>query len=237
MRNVFSRPLAVVSLLLLVWIFSGCSEGIFWHMGSYNPWVVDKWKKEEQIAATSRSKREAIRQRTSRVRGLSDDEREKLSRELGDVYRSDETDIVRLDALNALGDLKTESSFLTLKAATKDAQAKFRVVACEGLAKQPRTETIAALQEVIGSDTDDHVRIAATAALGNFKDPSAVQALGLALEDSGPAVQYRAMRSLAKISDRDYGGNVDKWKLFVQGEDPQPDPPTSIADRIFGVFY
>ena len=82
------------------------------------------------------------------------------------------------------------------------------------------------------SDTNVDVRIAATTALGRFQGPQAIQALGEALDDSDPAIQYLAMESLRQSTGEKLGNDVRQWKQLVQGTLANPsDAPTSVADR------
>ncbi len=113
-----------------------------------------------------------------------------------------------------------------------------RMAACKALGSHQRPESIVVLQRVIGSDTNDQVRLTAVRSLENFRnDPTAVQALGLALEDgSGVAMQYRAMESLKKVTGKNFSGNVETWQAYVRGEPVlEPERP-SYAESIKNIF-
>jgi hypothetical protein len=60
-----------------------------------------------------------------------------------------------------------------------------------------------------------------------------VPALGVALEDPDPAMQYRAVNSLRAISGRDLGNDVQQWRLYVKGQ--LPEEPT-FAERLRRLF-
>ncbi len=68
------------------------------------------------------------------------------------------------------------------------------------------------LSEVVAQEQEVDVRLAAVRGLGKYHDPRAVQALGSALDDRDPAVQYVAMQSLEKATGRDMGEDVRRWK-------------------------
>jgi HEAT repeat protein len=51
--------------------------------------------------------------------------------------------------------------------------------------------------------------------LGELKDKDAIPVLGKALEDPDPAVQYRAVASLKKVSGRDLGNDVNVWREWA----------------------
>jgi HEAT repeat protein len=89
---------------------------------------------------------------------------------------------------------------------------------------------------VLTGDIDKDVRLAAARALGHTKHPTAVAALGDVLEDDDPAMQVRAVKSLRKITGEDLGNDVNRWRQYVKRELPQPDNPTSIAERLRRLF-
>ncbi len=63
----------------------------------------------------------------------------------------------------------------------------------------------------------------------------AVDALGLALTDPEPALQFRAMESLAEVTGRDYGHDARKWQAFLRGGSPAESNP-SVADSLRNLF-
>jgi len=74
------------------------------------------------------------------------------------------------------------------------------------------------------TDTELDVRLRALRCLGEIGDSKAVPVLAKALEDSDPAVQYRAVAALKKVSGRDLGDDVNKWREWAA------DPEGSAAD-------
>ena len=80
---------------------------------------------------------------------------------------------------------------------------------------------MALLSEALRSDVDADVRLAAAEALGETKNPAAVAALGEALSDSDPAMQYRAVLSLQQATGKDFGTSVERWQQYVKQQRPQ----------------
>jgi HEAT repeat protein len=78
------------------------------------------------------------------------------------------------------------------------------------------------------------VRLAAARALGETRSPAAVPALGEALSDTNPAMQYRAVQSLKMTTGQDLGDKVDRWQRYVKGE--PTGPPPSLAERLGNMF-
>jgi HEAT repeat protein len=72
------------------------------------------------------------------------------------------------------------------------------------------------LQEIIGSDADIDVRLAATRALQNFDGQAAIGALAIALDDPSPALQLRAAESLQVVTGEKHGTNIRAWQEYVR---------------------
>jgi len=49
-------------------------------------------------------------------------------------------------------------------------------------------------------------------------------------------MQYLAVSSLRKVSDQDFGNDVNQWRQYVKGETPTPSKPVSIVERIRQMF-
>ena len=72
--------------------------------------------------------------------------------------------------------------------------------------------------------------------LSEAGDPASVGALGQALEDRDPAMQYAAVQSLRDVTDRDFGNDVSRWRQFVAGKQPEPPRSISVAERFRRLF-
>ena len=57
-------------------------------------------------------------------------------------------------------------------------------------------------------------------------------ALVVALDDRDPALQYVGIQSMKSITGKDYGGDVESWRLVATGGDPPAPKAPSIAERI-----
>lgn len=164
------------------------------------------------------------------------EERERITQELAQRISRELDPIVRMELMKALADQPTPTAKAVLRAGLRDPDANVRVVCCNAWAKHAGPEAAEALAEVVQHDKDRDVRLAAVRVLGEVKDQSTMRGLAMALEDSDIAVQHRAMQSLKAVSGKDYGNDVQKWREYVKGGNPQP-PSYSIADRIKGIFY
>ena len=71
-------------------------------------------------------------------------------------------------------------------------------------------------------------------ALGQSHDQIAVIALGGALEDKDPAMQYRAVMSLRQVTGQGLGNDVNKWREYAKTSKLHPaKPEPSLAERIW----
>jgi HEAT repeat protein len=162
--------------------------------------------------------------------------RQRIVEQLVSSIRTETDSLIRAEIIRTLGDYPEPSSDAVLKAALNDPDADVRIAACEAWGKRADAQAACLLAPVLSSDANRDVRLAAARALGKSKDQQAVTALGDALVDSDPAMQYRAVLSLKEITGKDLGNNVDQWRQYVQQQQPQPTQPASIVERSKTMF-
>src|SRR5487761_1750372 len=107
-----------------------------------------------------------------------------------------------------------------------DILVRAEMLRCIAVFPSPRAEAMRVLCETLASDTDIDVRLAAARALGRLKDPQSVAALALALDDTNPAIQYRAMQSLKAVTGKNYQ-TIKDWREYAQGD--KSEPPSLVA--------
>jgi hypothetical protein len=81
-------------------------------------------------------------------------------------------------------------------------------------------------------DADIDVRLAAARALGKLKNPASVSALGLALDDDNPAMQFRAMQSLKAVTGKQFE-TVKEWREYLHGEKTESPSVWARLRRLF----
>jgi HEAT repeat protein len=96
--------------------------------------------------------------------------------------------------------------------------------ACSAWGKRGGSEAVQLLAARYQADPELDVRLRALRELGTLGDKQAIPVLARALEDSDPAVQYRAVAALKKVSGRDLGNDVNKWREWAA------DPEGSAAE-------
>ena len=206
---------------------TGCAEGVLWKSGKYAPWVRDKWAAEEQIADTLFTRKRRMNESVASVANAPIEQQQPVAEKLAEVVHRDPILLIRLHAVKLLAQLNCPKAVQTLDEASTDPNSDVRIAAINSLQTMSPEIAIPRLQEVIGSDSDVDVRLAATRALGNFQGQSAVGALSLALDDRNPALQIRATESLARSTGQDLGRDVGAWQKYVAQVLPQSMPDQS----------
>ena len=236
-KGLRSRVLpALICCTIAVGTF-GCSNGFsLVDTGSIfqMPWSE---KPDEMPGVTPPHKRVAeLRETAAGGRNLSPSEQETLSRRLAAEIRSESDPLIRLEILRAISVCKTPTTDSILEAALADSSSDVRITACQELGRRGGEKSVRLLSKTLASDINADVRLAATRALGETGDQTAVAGLGVALEDGDPAMQYRAVMSLKKITNEDFGKDIGRWRQYARGEKPAPAEPTSIAERFRELF-
>ena len=177
-----------------------------------------------------------LRKLAQRAPGANPEKKQRVSAQLAEAIRSEEDPAIRGEIVHALGEYPSAEADSVLRAALSDPDKDVRQMACAAWAGRGDAEAATVLGGVLRSDIDTDVRLAAARALGQTKHPAAVAALGEVLEDRDPAMQYRAVKSLRKITGEDFGNDVNQWRQYVRGDLPKPPRPISIAERLRRMF-
>jgi HEAT repeat protein len=147
---------------------------------------------------------------------LGTEDREEISSILALALASEpqaQTRIVILQSLSKLGSPKRWESF---NSALKDKDPAVRVIACRLIARSGSTDHIKALDDLLISDPDLDVRLAAADALSNIPTREAALALLSGVQDRDVAIRYRCRQSLLQLTGKDHGGNADEWRSEIQ---------------------
>lgn len=222
-----ARCLLMISITVTCVFLPGCAEGPLWRAGKYAPWAQNQWAEEEKIADTLFVRKRRMSESVVAVINAPVENQQRVAEELAEVLHRDPVLLLRLHAVKLLGELNCPAAIQALEDASRDHTSDIRIASIDAWGRMPAEKAIPQLQEIIGSDTDTDVRLAATRALGNFSGQQAVEAISLALDDRNPALQFRAAESLQKVTGEQYGRDISAWQRYVQNvipDQPVNDP-------------
>jgi HEAT repeat protein len=193
---------------------SGCADTAH----SINRLVSRPFKKTpEQIYGikTPRDRVEEFRKVAKSARKLPADKQEQTVAVLTKEFDNDNDGWVRREILKALAQFPQPAAGAVLVRALEDPQGETRAIACESLGVRGDEVAVRELTRVVGSETDDDVRMAAVEALGVAGRKEAIAPLAEALADGDPAMQAEAQKALVSVSGHDYGNNVQAWREYA----------------------
>jgi len=156
----------------------------------------------------------------------------KLTRE----YDSESDHWVRREILRTIAAFPQPAANEVVVRALADEHIETRRVACDCLGERGGDVAVHELTRVLGSETNEDVRMSAVAALGKAGDSKALAPLAEALADGDPAMQAAAYNALTAVSGRDYGNNVQAWRdLATNGKTDAAE--ISFAEKLRRTIY
>jgi len=230
MNSTTGRQIWTLALGILALLLPGCAD--------MPAWVPFQGARSDDLpgVVTPAAKIAQLKNLSSEAAKSDQDSRHRVVGQLVTAIRSETDSLIRAEIIRTLGDYPDPAADPVLKAAIDDPDADVRIAACEAWGKRGNAQAAELLVPILSSDVSQDVRLAAARALGKIKDPQAVAALGEALTDSDPAMQYRAVLSLKEVTGQDLGNNVDRWREYVKEGHPLPAHPTSMAERFKKMF-
>lgn len=131
---------------------------------------------------------------------------------------------VRCKILEIAADFDTAPASAICRGALQDPDPRVRMAACSAWSRRGGPEAVRLIAARYQTDSEIDVRLRALRELGALGDKEAIPVLARALEDADPAVQYRAVAALKKVSGRDLGNDVNRWREWAA------DPEGSAAE-------
>jgi HEAT repeat protein len=158
-----------------------------------------------------------------------------FARSLVDAMLTEHDARVRCRILEAAADLDEPAALAICRGGLEDPDDRVRMAACSAWAKRGGPEAVELLATRFQADPELDVRLRALRALGECREPAAIAVLARALEDSDPAVQYRAVGALKRVSGKNLGNDVNRWREWAA--DPQGSTAEwSIAEAFRSLF-
>lgn len=210
---------------------AGCTDGLMYKMKSVNPYYRKEWEKDRQYGITFNDQVEELQYLQSQLPGMDASKKTQWSEVLERVIKGDgkaqrdPSPELRTLAVQTIANLPGPATVRALNSASTDESEKVRLAACQAWMQLGGTDAKHMLMTLASNPKETpSIRRAATDALSAFPDADVRNSLAAILDDKSPALQYQAALSLKKITGRDYGGDIDAWREYMQGKDvPEPE--------------
>jgi len=224
------RQLLAFALGIMALLASGCAD--------LPAWVPFQGPRSDDVpgVVTPAAKITQLKKLSSEAPQADAQAKHRVAEQLVGAIRTETDAMIRAEIIRTLGDYPDPVADGVLRAALNDPDTDVRIAACEAWGKHGGAEAADLLAPILTSDMNRDVRLASARALGKIKDQRALAALGDALTDSDPSMQYRAVLSLKELTGQDLGNNVDRWRQYVKEGHPLQSQPTSVADRLKNIF-
>jgi hypothetical protein len=216
--------LAFCLLAIVTCGFTGCIDGPLYGLKRANPYYQSQWKKDSEKGPTFQERSEEMRLLKSQFATLPPEEQEKYTKTASEVYRYETSSEMRREAVMALANSPIPEAESTLIKACSDRNDKVRIAACKALKTRNSDDAAKMLSTVAQTDQSMSVKLAAIESLGAYRNESAKTMLRQSLDEKSPAMQYQATVALREMTGRDFEGNVESWKQFLDaGGGPESD--------------
>jgi HEAT repeat protein len=162
----------------------------------------------------------SIREMGPRSQDASDADQLAMCESLAAQIRTEPDPIVRRAIQETIAEFRQPLAAAVLVAGLNDEDRDVRTACCRMLGRRKDAEAVEPLGRIVATEADAEVRMAAIAALGEFKTPASVQALAAAVNDRDPALQYAGVLALEKASGQELGHDVEAWRQYVRQSAP-----------------
>ena len=229
------RVWLVVFTFTLTASILGCVDGPMFALKRANPYFRSQWKADAEKGIVFRERQEEIRLVRSQIDSMTSDEQAHWAVELAKVYDYETSPELRRDAVMALGNTMHPDAEAALIRACADKNDKVRMAACKSMSGRKSAAASQMLATVAQSDKNTSVRTAAIRSLGSFQTDDAKAILRKSLDDKSLAMQREATVALKTMTGKDFGGNVENWRKFLDGQ-PVEEPTATVAEWIGSAF-
>jgi HEAT repeats/PBS lyase HEAT-like repeat len=209
----------------------GCVDGPLFALKRMNPYYQSKWREDSKRGVVFAERRDEMKRVREQIATMSADEQARWSKVVAKVYDEDTSPELRRDAVLALGESPHPEAESALIRACSDKNDKVRIAACKAMAGRNSENAGKMLSTIAQTDKNMSVRLAAVRSLGTYETDDAKTLLRKALDEKSPAIQYEATVALKKMTGRDFNGDVESWKKFMDGQTIE-EPTKTLAENI-----
>ncbi|MCG8449577.1 MAG: HEAT repeat domain-containing protein [Pirellulales bacterium] len=213
------RPVRIVTAAWVAVGICGCSVWPF-------------AERERTSIITPGMRMATVREIGARAQDADSAQQQQTCEQLARQIQTEPDPLVRQEIQNTVAKFSSPLAERMLLAGLSDDDLDVRLTCCHRLAERGNPAAIGPLRQALQSDPELDVRLAAIDALGKIPSTETVAALGIAVKDRDPAVQYAGVQALKAASGEDFGNDVARWQQYVAGETPQPKPDVSVAERV-----
>lgn len=230
-----SPPRRAACELILVLVALGCCT-LSGGCAGWLPWTSreQSLKNAELYGPTANQRIKRLQDDAKQARAADGTRQAEFTRTLADVMLDEHDARVRCEIVAVAGGFATVPASAICRGALQDPDDRVRLRACEVWRSRGGAEAVELLSHRYRTDRDLDVRLKAVKMLGELKDQQAIPVLAEALENSDPAVQYRAVAALKEVSGRDLGNDVNAWREWAA--DPSRTESWSIAEAFRKLF-
>jgi hypothetical protein len=235
-RNLPSRSLhtftAAIGWLCLVAAGSGCTDGPLFHLKKLNPYIQNQWRQDREKVIVPSQRVAEMRLLKGQLASLPEDEQSKWVGTLSEIVKTETSPELRREAVLALKSVHNRpDAVATMATLSRDKSDFVRLAVVDGLQKSTAPESTSTLLAMASSDSSTNVRLQATQALGYHRSDAVKEYLASKLEDKNPAMQYHVSLALKEYTGKNYGGDMEAWRSYLQGEEV-PEPRVSLAETL-----
>lgn len=171
------------------------------------------------------------------IRSYSESEQARYIEVLSGVCTTETSPEIRRQIALVYGEVLDRSDALTgMAALSRDENAKVRLTVAERLSKAPTGEATQLLLAMAASDSDENIRNTATKSLGAHPTEESKSFLAKQLDSRQVGSQYAAYQALSQQTGKNFGGQVEKMRAYIGGEDVAEETPSFWASPL-SYFY
>lgn len=152
----------------------------------------------------------------------TDLQRAGFTQQLVAMLLSEADPAIRARIVEVAAGFATPAADSICRGAVQDPDPLVRAAACAAWARRGGAEAVPLIAERFHTDQELSVRLRAVWALGELGDRAAIPVLARALDDPDPAVQFRAVTALKRVSGQDLGNDPATWRAWAANPDGQP---------------